>query len=170
MGDALAAIRGYVGDMLVVTQAMLGPIRAQLEGDGLSSLEGAQWLLDRIYRMLAAHSDELQAHLRRLGGGEQRGAFSDLATELLDTATTRIGDEANLAKMLRDDYTALSLAHAGALMLETNARALGFASTAALASRHRDELLSMLRAIRDLLPVAVKGEIDAGNTTYNVAM
>lgn len=169
MGDAIAAIRRYVGDMLSVTRALLAPLEAQLEVDAVRESPDARWLLDRLHRTIHAHVDELREHLRRLGGVENGGAGSNLATQLLGSAASELTAGADLAKTLRDDYTALALAHAGALMLETNARALGFASTAALAARHRDELGAMLRWIRELLPAAVKGEI-ATSGAYDVAM
>lgn len=169
MGDAIAAIRRYVGDMLSVTGALLAPLQAQLAVEEIRNAPDAQWLLDRLHRMLASHADELREHLRRLGGSENGGGGSNLATQLLGSAASELAAGTDLAKTLRDDYTALALAHAGALMLETNARALGFASTAALAARHRDELTAMLRWIRELLPAAVKGEI-ATSGAYDVAM
>lgn len=159
MGNAIQEVRAYVADMLRATRGMLGPVQAQLESPELESMPEARWLLERLLRMLSAHAEELAEHLQRLGAGSAaEKEASTLATDLMDTAMHRIAPE-RVAKALRDYYTALSLAHAGGLMLETNARALGFSSTAALATRHREELLSMLERIRELLPSAVKGEV-----------
>lgn len=159
MGNAIEEIRAYVAGMLNATRGMLGPVQAQLKSPELERMPEARWLLERMLRMLTAHAEELAGHLQRLGASASAGKQAEtLATDLMNTAMHRMEPEP-VAKALRDYYTALSLAHAGGLMLETNARALGFSSTAALATRHREELLSMLDRIRELLPSAIKGEV-----------
>lgn len=160
MGNAIQEIRAHVGEMLRAMRAMLGPVQAQVESSELDKMPEARWLLERLLRMLTAHAEELAEHLQRLGaGGAADKQAGSLATDLMNDAMHRIEPEP-VAKALRDYYTALSLAHAGGLMLETNARALGFSSTAALATRHREELLSMLERIRELLPSAIRGEVE----------
>jgi hypothetical protein len=76
------------------------------------------------------------------------------------SAAARSLNADSLARSLRNYYTALSLVHAASFMLETNARAHGYSSTAAMARRHREELSTILAGIRDLLPAAIKEEID----------
>jgi hypothetical protein len=48
---------------------------------------------------------------------------------------------------------------ARSLQLETTARARGYSSTAAMATRHREEIATILSGIRELLPPAIKEEI-----------
>jgi hypothetical protein len=111
-------------------------------------------------RLFGAHAEELATHLTRLGAAPGEGGDSgSLALDLVDTAVRKIAPE-GAANALRDYYTALSLLHAAALMLETNARALGFSSTAALSTRHREEISTVMARIREALPEAIKGEID----------
>jgi hypothetical protein len=81
-----------------------------------------------------------------------------LASELVNTAAPALNAQP-LARSLRNYYTALSLVHAAALMLETDARAHNYSSTAAMATRHREEIATMLLSLRDLLPAAIKEEI-----------
>lgn len=160
MGNAILQVRAYVTGMLDATRGMLGPVRAQLQSEQVDSVPEARWLLERLLRMLVLHADELSEHLRRLGAGSPAETRADsLVTDLMNDAMQRIEPEP-VGKALRNYYTALSLSHAGALMLETDARALGFSSTAALAARHREETLTMLARIRELLPAAVTGEVD----------
>lgn len=160
MGNGIHQVRAYVSDMLNATRSMLKALTRQLRAREFDAEPEIRWVLESLARMLAMHSGELSEHLLRLGAActAQESASGSLATDLLDAAVRHIPPEP-AAKALRDYYTALSLAQAGALMLETNARALGFSSTAALATRHREEMTAMLARIRDQLPAAVKGEV-----------
>lgn len=160
MGNAIRAVRIYVADMLAATRSMIAPIAAQSAFRDAQSPD-VQRLFARILETLNAHAEELSEHLRRLGGDAAlpEKADGNLATGLLGTASHALAGKRSFAKALRDDYATISLAHAGALMLETNARALGFSSTAALATRHREELANILRGIHELLPTAIKDEV-----------
>lgn len=160
MGNDILEIRAQVCDMISADRAMLAPIAAQLRSSEVDEFEEARWLLERIAHTLNAHIDELTEHLGRLGGemSSKRLSSETLAGELMNAAARSLNAQ-TLARSLRNYYTALSLAHAGALMLETNARAHGYSSTAAMATRHREELATILAGIRELLPAAIKEEI-----------
>lgn len=151
MGNSIQQVRAYVAEMLRASRSMLAPLAAHLRSSGADPGSQPRWVLERLLRTLNAHVDEMSEHLRRLGGPEA-------ASEVPEVHHRR--EPASTTKVLRDAYGDLSLAHAGTLMLETNARALGFSSTAALARRHREELTTMLARVREVLPTAVKGEIE----------
>jgi DNA-binding ferritin-like protein len=160
MGNDILEIRAHVSDLIAAGRAMLAPVTAQLRSPELEKFPEARWLLERLAHTLNAHIDELSEHLRRLGGATapQRYSTETLATDLMQAAARSLNSQ-SLARSLRNYYTALSLAHAGALMLETNARAHGYSSTAAMATRHREEIATILAGIRELLPQAIKEEI-----------
>lgn len=161
MGNDILEIRAHVSDMIAADRAMLAPVAAQLCKPEVEAFPEARWLLERLAHILNAHIDELSEHLRRLGGAmtTQKHSTETLASELMNTAARSLNAE-SLARSLRNYYTALSLAHTGSLMLETNARAHGYSSTAAMATRHREEISTILAAIRQLLPRAIKDEIE----------
>lgn len=161
MGSDIREIRARVAEMIAANRAMLAPVVAQVRSRALDESPDARWLLERLADMLNAHIDELDEHLRRLGGEARlEPVRSNLTGQLLATAARSL-DTQPLARALRNYYTALSLAHAGALILETDARAHGYSSTAAMATRHREEIAMTLSSIRDLLPAAIKEEIAA---------
>lgn len=167
MGTDILEIRAHVCGMIYANRAMLNPVAAQLRGGLVEEFPEARWLFERLMRTLNAHVDELEEHVRRLGGAAESQKYSPetLAGELMTAATQSLNVQ-TLARSLRNYYTALSLAHAAALMLETDARAHGYSSTAAMATRHREEIATLLAGIRELLPAAVKEEIGgAGITT-----
>jgi hypothetical protein len=133
MGNDILEIRAHVCEMLQANRVMLAAIAGQLRAGQVDASRDARWLLERVARTLNSHIDELEEHLRRLGGSE--------------------------ARSLRSYYTALTLSHTAALTLETDARSHGYSSTAAMARRHREEIAALLGSIRELLPLAVKEEI-----------
>ena len=126
--------------MYRITRRLLAQIEQQRGTPAPDAPPQALWLLDRSALMLQAHCDDIAEHLQRLGGGCINGD-GDYAPAGAANAGTK--------KMMDDLYARLSFAHAACLMLETNARALNFSSTAALASRHRDELAAMLARIKE---------------------
>lgn len=160
MGNDILEIRAHVCGMIEANRAMLAPVTAQMRSGQVEQFPEARWLLERLARMLNAHIDDLEEHLRRLGGAGTPDKYSpeSLASELMGTASKSLNAQ-TLARSLRNYYTALSLAHAAALMLETDARAHGYSSTAAMATRHREEIATLLAGIRELLPAATKDEI-----------
>ncbi len=151
MGNSIQQVRAYVAQALQTTRTMLVPLVAHLRVSGADHGSQARWVLERLLRTLNAHVDEMTEHLRRLGESE--------SASLRPQPNSR-REPASTITVLREAYAELSLAHAESLMLETNARALGFSSTAALAGRHREELSTMLARVREVLPSAVKGEIE----------
>jgi hypothetical protein len=169
MGNDLLEIRAHVRGMIDADRAMLATVARQLRSTEVQGFLEARRLLERIARTLNAHIDELEEHLRRLGGDADRARYAPetLAEELM-SAVTDSSNVRTLSRTLRDYYTALSLAHAAALLLETDARARSYSSTAAMATRHREEIAAMLSGIRDLLPVAIKEEISHANL-HNVS-
>jgi hypothetical protein len=145
VGNAIHQIRAHVLDMLGSTRRLLGPLSAQLRWPQVQASPEAGWLVSRICSVLTIHAGELAEHLQRLGGSSPE---EPLASDAAGPAGLP------LAKAMADDYSRLSLAQAAALMLETNARALGYSSTAALAARHREEIGTLLAQIREFVPLA----------------
>ena len=128
-------------EMYRITRRLLAQIEQQRTAPAPDASPQALWLLGRSALMLRAHSDDIDGHLQRLGGITLSGDRESYASAGAANAGSK--------KMMDDLYARLSFAHAACLMLETNARALNFSSTAALASRHRDELAAMLARIKE---------------------
>lgn len=149
MGNGIQQVRAYLAERIRCVRAMLVPAAAQLRSLDLDRASQHRFVLERLARTLTMHLNEMSEHLVRLGGAAPP---EDEAPPLAQSAVSS-------AKLLREVHAELCLAHDGALMLETNARALGYASTAALARRHREELTTLMARVRELLPASVKGEI-----------
>jgi hypothetical protein len=140
MGNGIVEIRARVCAMIEAARETLGKAGTQLRSGTALERSDARWLLERIAHTLTAHIDELSEHLRRLGGSVAESNHSQPATAC--------------ANVLVEVYTDLSMAHAQALLLERDARAQGYSSSAAMATRHREEIATLLQAIREQLPDA----------------
>lgn len=139
MGNAVHQIRAHVLDMLAATTRLL----ASLSAPAPNAPADESYMRARARKALALHEEDLRDHLAVLGAGGLSKAAAQ-TFERQKTAACTIGDL----------FSRMSLLQAAALMLETNARALGFSSTAALASRHREEIETLLVQVRQLLPQA----------------
>src|SRR5579872_6666557 len=127
MGNAVHQVRAYVAEMLHSTRLL----RCALAEYARNRPGGAQmqWAVERVQRTLSSHAEEVAEHLTRLGGAA-------LMAELPKASAGATPGIANV----RELYSALIDMDERLLLLETNARALGFSSSAALMRRHREEL------------------------------
>lgn len=102
--------------------------------------------------VLREHVERLDTQIAVLGASREalRAAASSMAGAFLGFLSKSRSHET--AKMLRDDYTLLSLASIGYLMLHTTAVALRRADVADLALRHHRELAPLVRDIGEMLP------------------
>jgi len=147
MGNAVHQVRAYVAEALASARLLL-PAIAEFARRRPDAVAETQWAVERVQRTLAAHQEELAEHLTRLGGQALLAGVAGEPPGSLSIAS------------VRDLYSELIQTHERMLMLETNSRALGFSSTAALSRRHREEVDTLLMRLRDALPVTVKGEIE----------
>jgi predicted transcriptional regulator len=99
------------------------------------------------------HEQALEARLESLGGHAGSPIKSTVSSALGGIAAA-IGDarKTEIAKYLRDDYTAMSLASAGYTMLQTTARALNDDATAQLAKEHLSDYATIIMKLSATLP------------------
>lgn len=137
MSEQMDTLQQYVSDMLAVEREIHEAIRIQEEDENVARFTEAQSVISRAEAVLDNHIAALEEHLEQLGG--------DAASPVKDAVASVLGVAAGLygkvrgekvSKMLRDDYTALSLAAISYHMLHTTGLALQSQSTASLALRH----------------------------------
>lgn len=154
----------YVGDMLALTKHTHEAIERQMKDDNVKKSAEANRLINKIDGMLEAHISSLEAHLKELGGDstspvkEAVGSLLGAAAGLYDRARTD-----PVSKMLRDDYTALSLAAISQTMLHTTGLALKSQRTADLAQQQLLDISPIIVEISEAMPRVVVPELmDAG--------
>lgn len=146
MKDPNAVLNTYITDMAAVEQHIRDAIERQLNGDTLKKYGEAYSVVERLHRVLERHVSALEAEIDgREGGGikeavkEALGSALGFAAGLYDKVRT---DEAS--RMIRDNYTATSLAAVSYHMLHTTALGLKNQRVADIATSHLKDLTPIL--------------------------
>ena len=155
--DKNETINSYLSDMLSLEDHIEKAIRGQLQD--LKDYPDVVTELKEIHRKVEHHiSDLKELTERRNASGvvtavkRAGSAVVGAAAGLLDLIRTE-----GLPKNLRDDYTALSLATIGYVMLETTALALDDREVAELAQVYFSDYARSVVRLNTIIPGAVLG-------------
>lgn len=163
MKDNREYLRPYVADMAAVEKHILEALERQHKDDDLRKLPEAFQLVDRLAATLRRHVSTLETHIEGFPGGSVAASVKESVTGALG-ALAGLYDKIRkdtVSRMLRDDYTALSLATISYTMLHTTALGLRQHTTAELALRNLKELTPFLIEISDAIPTVVAQELAA---------
>lgn len=154
----------YVGDMLSLTKHIHEAVERQKKDDRVAADPQGSTLINRLDGVLEGHITALEAHLKTLGGDatspvkEAVSSVAGVVAGLYDKVRTD-----PVSKMLRDDYTALSLGAMALTMLHTTGLALKDAATADLADSQLKNVTPIIVDISEYIPLVVVRElVDAG--------
>jgi hypothetical protein len=153
--DRNEAINSYLTDMLGLEDHIEKAIRSQLED--LKDYPEVVGELRQIHRKIEHHISDLRglSDRRRAGGVVESvkragSAVLGAAAGVIDLIRTE-----GLPKNLRDDYTALSLAHIGYVMLHTTGLSLDDREVAELAQQGFTDYAEALTRLQGIIPSAV---------------
>jgi hypothetical protein len=153
--DRNEAINSYITDMLGLEDHIEKAIRGQLED--LKEYPEAVAELRQIHRKVEHHIADLRGLSdRRQAGGVAESvkragsAVLGAAAGVIDLVRTE-----GLPKNLRDDYTALSLANIGYVMLHTTGLSLDDREVAELAQQGFTDYAEALTRLQSIIPAAV---------------
>lgn len=152
-------IDSYVTDMLALEQHIQTALAGQIEDlDEHSEFKGP---LIRIHAMCENHIHALAAITARREqnvGGVSKVVKKAVSSVLgLGAAAIDFVRTEKLPKDLRDDYTAISLAYVGYLMLHTTALTLGDEEVSGTARAHMREHAESMMALQGIIPAATVG-------------
>ncbi|MEM6646053.1 MAG: hypothetical protein AAF730_07355 [Bacteroidota bacterium] len=160
------AIRKHLADMQAVEAHILTAIQHQLREQSELADAPAQVapLLRHIEATLTTHTETL-ALLAERYEGETQANFKTIVTEFFGMLAGLYNKvrQHEVSRMLRDDYTALSLAAMSYTSLHSFGLAIGEANIATMAQRHLEDLTPLLMDISRVLPYAVVEEVAAAN-------
>jgi hypothetical protein len=153
--DRNEAINSYITDMLGLEDHIEKAIRGQFED--LKAYPEVVAELRQIHRKIERHVSDLRglSDRRRAGGVVESvkragSAVLGAAAGVIDLLRTE-----GLPKNLRDDYTALSLAHIGYVMLHTTGLSLDDREVAELAQQGFTDYAEALTRLQRIIPAAV---------------
>ena len=149
-------VDSYVTDMLALEQHIQTALAGQIgDLDEHSEFKGS---LIRLHGVSAAHVTALEALAARReqnSGGVAKTVKKAVSSVLgLGAAAIDFVRSEKLPKDLRDDYTAISLAYIGYLMLHTTALTLNDTEVATLARTCLREQAESMMSLQRLIPAA----------------
>jgi len=156
--DATKAVNSYITDMLAlekhIQKALAGQIEDLDEEDPSFVAE-----IRRINNTVEQHINTLEAlaERRQDGGQKLSDAVKRAASNVLGVGAAAVDfvRSEKLPKNLRDDYTALSLASIGYVMLYTTATSLGDSEAATTAKAHLENHAKNTMILHAIIPGAV---------------
>ncbi len=160
MSKSVNTLQNYVSDLLALEGHILEAVKRQVNDDHTNQHPQALRLVSKIHGVLASHVAETEQHLSNLGGQPASGVkeavagIAGIAAGLIDRVRTN-----TVSKMLRDDYSALSLVAVGYTMLHTTGLALKSELTADLALRHLCDITPLIVEISEVVPLVVAVEL-----------
>ncbi|HEX2253712.1 MAG TPA: hypothetical protein VHQ65_10640 [Thermoanaerobaculia bacterium] len=160
MSDNRDRIRVHVGEMLAVSKHVHEALERQLGDDDLAAFSDAHQVVSRAESVLRRQHAELETLIagldERLLDKVKQGVTS-LLGELAGLYDKIRGDQ--VSRMLRDDYTALSLTSAAYTMLHATGLAYRHGATADVALRHLKDLTPLVVELSEVLPGVVAQEL-----------
>ena len=153
--DKNEAINSYITDMLALEHHIETAIGGQLED--LKDYPDVVTELRQIHRTVEHHISDLRALGERRGAGGVKEAVKRAGSAVLGAAAGVIDlvRTEGLPKNLRDDYTALSLASVGYVMLHTTGLALDDGEVAELAQQGFSDYAGAVSRLQATIPAAV---------------
>lgn len=152
-------LKTYTSDLLALENHFMNAVKKQKSSD-LVKDEKVIDLLHEMDKRVSGHVNSLETHLDRLGGSVKSeiktklASFTGSVAGLIDRARTD-----SVSKMLRDDYTALSMITIGYTMLHTHALADEDFGLAEVTQNHMANCTSMITELSKLVPLVVAGEL-----------
>ncbi|PWN07310.1 hypothetical protein [Rhodohalobacter mucosus] len=151
-------LKDYTADLLTLETHLYNAVNKQRTSDQAGDADAME-LLNSIDRILRSQIDALENQIDRLGGGrksdlkELLGSFAGLAAGLIDSVR-----KDPVSKMLRDDYTALSMLATGYTMLHTHALGMDDQELAELSVNHLGEITPVITELSRVIPMVVARE------------
>ena len=157
--DSKVMLSGYVNDMLAVENELHAAFRRQKKDATVANFPTAQQWISRTEETIDRHLTALKDCLQSLGSDESMvkkgvGAVAGAVSGWYDKLRSE-----KVSRMLRDDYTALSLALVSYEMLYTTALAAGYAPVATLALDHYRDFTPLAVQLSNVMPQVLVEEL-----------
>lgn len=166
--DRKDTIQHYVGDMIATEKHIHEAIKRQADDESVKQQSDASEVVNQMAMVLQSHINHLERHNEQLGGS---------SAGLKDAVASTLGAMAGLydkvrtkqvSRMLRDDYTALSLAAISYTMLHTTALTLNDRTTADVALRNLKDITPLITQISQIIPQVVTRELSEDHANLSM--
>lgn len=169
MKDPQEVLHTYLTDMHAVESHILEAVERQLEGDEIKAYPEASRVVRSLQTTLKRHTDTLKAAVEAREGNSVKGALKEALADTLGFVAglyDKVRDD-KVSRMIRDDYTATSLAAVSYHMLHTTALALKNQEIAGLAIRNLKDLTPILVDLSKVVCEVVAKELAAEDKVFD---
>ncbi len=171
MRDAKDILQQYVSDMVALDEHIHEAVKRQVEDDRLKQFPEASKVINTIHTTLDTHITGLKSQLKSLGG-EASGPIKEAVSTIAGVAAGLYDKVRHdpVSKMLRDDYTALSLTAIAYTMLHTTGLALQNQPIADLAQRYLKDITPIIVDISQVIPGVVIKDLEDNDVLVDKAV
>ncbi len=168
--DRTAILNSYVTDMAAVEGHIESAVERQLASDDTARYPDAVRVLTSLQTTLKSHVSKLEAFNDRTEGGGIKEAVKEALGDVLGVAAgfyDQIRQTDKVSRMIRDSYTATSLAAVSYHMLYTTALALKADDLAAMALSNLEDLTGLIGDLSEAVCTVVAAELTAEDKTID---
>jgi len=153
-------LRMYVNDMLALERSIHDAVRRQLDDEQVKAHADTAALIGRLHTTAHARLQTMELLAESVGGGAG-AAVKEAVAAAAGTLAGLYGKVRKhaVSRMLRDDYTALSLAATAYSMLYTTALAVRDPRVASVATQHLKGITPLVMELSRILPTVVVREL-----------
>lgn len=164
-------LRMYVNDTAAMARHIEGAFDQQRQDSDVQAHAAAHQLIERMHYTLAAQRVTMERHAEELGGGVG-ATLKEAVTSVTGALAGLYGKVRKhpLSRILRDDYTAISLGCVSYEMLHTTALALAEKELADTALRHLKELAPLIMAVTKIIPEVVLEELAKDDASLDTSV
>lgn len=164
-------LRMYVNDTAAMAKHIEGAFDQQRQDNDVQNHTAAHQLITRMHSILAAQRVTMEKYAEEAGGGVG-AALKEAVTTLTGALAGLYGKVRKhpLSRILRDNYTALSLACVAYEMLHATALGLRQKALADTALRHLRELTPLIVAITAIIPDVVLEELARDDASIDLSV
>jgi ferritin-like metal-binding protein YciE len=169
MKNPEAVLNTYLTDMHAVEKHILEAVERQLDDDDLKKYPDASRVVTTLQTTLKRHCTAIETKIDARDGGDVKQAVKEAIGGALGFVAglyDRVRDD-EVSRMIRDDYTATSLAAVSYHMLHTTALALKNGEVADMALRHLKDLTPILVDLSKVVCDVVAKELAAENKVFD---
>lgn len=170
--DRTAILNTYVTDMKAVETHIHDAVARQLESDDTRAYPDAVRVLTTLKTTLERHTTALEAYNEQTEGGGLKEAVKEAIGSALGVAAGLYDQvrEDKVSRMIRDSYTATSLAAISYHMLYTTALGLKSDAVATLALTNLKDLTPILVDLSKVVCTVVADELNDNDKVYTASV
>lgn len=153
-------IHNFISDLLSLERHVLNAIQKQKQSEAIQKSKEASELLNLLEDSLSNQVDNLEKAANLYGSpiaNEVKSKIAGFAGTIAGLVDTARKDP--ISKILRDDYTAISMLAAGHTMLKATALSAEDEDLQHIAGNHLSELAQLITEISRVLPLSVVREL-----------